>query len=95
MATAAAPPRATSSNSGAKKSEESVCVAVNIRPLIDIELDQGCQECLYVTPGTSQVRAACGRPLEPNCAHCSCAPALAHAAVGRWARKRVNRRLPN
>lgn len=39
-----------------KKSEESVCVAVNIRPLIEIELDQGCQECLYVTPGLGQVR---------------------------------------
>ena len=38
-----------------RKSEESVCVAVNIRPLIDIELDQGCQECLFVTPGIGQV----------------------------------------
>jgi len=34
-----------------------VCVAVNIRPLIDIELDQGCQECLFVTPGINQVNA--------------------------------------
>ncbi|KIZ01228.1 kinesin family member 3/17 [Monoraphidium neglectum] len=41
-----------------KKSEESVCVAVNIRPLIEIELDQGCQECLYVTPGLGQVHTA-------------------------------------
>lgn len=37
-----------------------MCVAVNIRPLIDIELSEGCQECLYVTPGQPQVR---DRPL--------------------------------
>ncbi|GBF91684.1 kinesin family member heavy chain [Raphidocelis subcapitata] len=52
----AAPAASRPSTAGAsKKSEESVCVAVNIRPLIDIELDQGCQECLFVTPGLSQV----------------------------------------
>jgi hypothetical protein len=55
----AAPLAARPSTAGAmahgKRSEESVCVAVNIRPLIDIELDQGCQECLFVTPGLNQV----------------------------------------
>lgn len=56
-ATAARPGTAAGSGAGAgaKKAEESVCVAVNIRPLIDIELEQGCQECLSVTPGLPQV----------------------------------------
>jgi hypothetical protein len=52
-AAAAAPPQAQTNS----KREESVCVAVNIRPLIDIELDQGCQECLFVAPGQNQVAA--------------------------------------
>lgn len=30
-------------------------VAVHIRPLIDTEQDNGCQDILSVTPGTSQV----------------------------------------
>jgi hypothetical protein len=34
-----------------------VKVAVNIRPLIDIELAAGCQEALYVPPGEPQVRS--------------------------------------
>ena len=34
---------------------ESVCVAVHVRPLIDLEHEQGCRECLEVTPGQSQV----------------------------------------
>jgi hypothetical protein len=35
---------------------ESVCVAVHVRPLIDLEHEQGCMECLEVTPGQPQVR---------------------------------------
>ena len=46
---------------------EAVCVAVHIRPLIEQELEQGCAECLAVTPGMPQVsyrvlQAAQGRP---------------------------------
>jgi len=37
-------------------STESVAVAVHIRPLIEQELDQGCEDCLDVTPGVPQVR---------------------------------------
>jgi hypothetical protein len=56
-APAAAPlQRERPSTGGGKRSEERVCVAVNIRPLIDIELEQGCQECLFVAPGMNQVR---------------------------------------
>lgn len=40
----------------APTSTESVAVAVHIRPLIEQELDQGCEECLEVTPGVPQVR---------------------------------------
>lgn len=41
----------------AKGPEEdcSVRVAVHIRPLIDAELVEGCQTCLSVSPGQSQV----------------------------------------
>ena len=35
---------------------ESVVVAINIRPLVDSELAEGCKECLLVTPGEPQVR---------------------------------------
>ncbi len=34
---------------------DAVCVAVQIRPLVDAELAQGCQPCLTVTPGQPQV----------------------------------------
>lgn len=34
---------------------ESVVVCVHVRPLIDLEHEQGCRECLEVTPGQSQV----------------------------------------
>lgn len=37
-------------------SSESVAVAVHIRPLIEQELEQGCEECIHVpSPGASQV----------------------------------------
>ena len=50
---------------GAPEEECSVCVAVHVRPLIDIELVDGCQECLKVTPGVPQassgnVECRCG-----------------------------------
>lgn len=35
--------------------EDSVVVAVNVRPLIDLELAEGCKPCLHVTPGEPQV----------------------------------------
>eukprot|EP00951_Prasinocladus_malaysianus_P043370 scaffold540420_cov34-Prasinocladus_malaysianus.AAC.1 len=31
-----------------------VCVAVHVRPLIDIETAEGCQETLFTTPGQKQ-----------------------------------------
>jgi len=34
---------------------EAVMVAVHVRPLIEQELEQGCAECLTVTPGAPQV----------------------------------------
>ncbi|GMH44881.1 hypothetical protein BSKO_12838 [Bryopsis sp. KO-2023] len=40
---------------GGEGEECSVCVAVNIRPLIGQEIVEGCQECLNVTPGQPQV----------------------------------------
>ena len=71
-----------------KKSEESVCVAVNIRPLIDIELDQGCQECLYVTPGLGQVGArAAGRVCGAATLAGPAAPAMACTTPSRGARR--------
>lgn len=36
--------------------ECSVCVAVHVRPLISQELEDGCKECLVLTPGEPQVR---------------------------------------
>ena len=43
------------SKSTEKEEECSVCVAVNIRPLIGNELVEGCQECLDVDAGLAQV----------------------------------------
>jgi kinesin family protein 4/21/27 len=37
------------------RQEDSVVVAVNVRPLIDLELAEGCKPCLHVTPGEPQV----------------------------------------
>lgn len=34
--------------------QESVCVAVNVRPLIESELIEGCKPTLYITPGEPQ-----------------------------------------
>lgn len=42
-----------------------VCVAVHVRPLIDREIEQACQECLVVPYGQPQVRAAL-RPRRSN-----------------------------
>lgn len=41
-----------------KEQEEgsNVCVAVKIRPMVPTELDDGCRESLFVTPGLPQVR---------------------------------------
>ena len=38
----------------------SVCVAVHIRPLIAIELADGCQACLSVADGQKQVLSSLG-----------------------------------
>ncbi|GLI69654.1 hypothetical protein VaNZ11_014325 [Volvox africanus] len=35
--------------------ESNVCVAVKIRPLVASEIDEGCRESLFVTPGCPQV----------------------------------------
>jgi hypothetical protein len=35
-----------------------VCVAVHVRPLVENEAMEGCQEVLYTTPGEPQVRPA-------------------------------------
>jgi len=35
--------------------KDSVKVAVNIRPLITVELQEGCTDCVTVTPGEPQV----------------------------------------
>lgn len=49
---------AASGGAGAKDEECSVCVAVKVRPLVPSELDDGCRESLFVSPGTTtQVRA--------------------------------------
>ena len=48
---------------GAAVDSESVCVAVHVRPLIDLETDQGCGECLQVTPGQPQVNNQCTRKI--------------------------------
>lgn len=45
----------TKSNPVEKEEECSVCVAVNIRPLIGNELVEGCQECLQVAAEQAQV----------------------------------------
>lgn len=36
-------------------SEDSVKVAVRIRPLVKTEIERGCQTCLDVIPGESQI----------------------------------------
>ena len=46
------------SKSTEKEEECSVCVAVNIRPLIGNELVEGCQECLDVDAGLAQVMSS-------------------------------------
>jgi hypothetical protein len=46
--------------SGAAAPQESVCVAVNIRPLIEPELIEGCKPALLVTPGEPQVGRSTG-----------------------------------
>lgn len=40
----------------ASAEESNVCVAVKIRPLVPAEVDDGCRETLFVTPGLPQVR---------------------------------------
>lgn len=42
-------------NNVEKEEECSVCVAVNIRPLIGNELAEGCRECLQVAAKQAQV----------------------------------------
>lgn len=52
---AAAAAVAPSPQEDASKAGESVCVAINIRPLVAAELEEGCKECLTITPGEPQV----------------------------------------
>ncbi|GAB1869940.1 Chromosome-associated kinesin KIF4 [Camponotus japonicus] len=37
-------------------SDDTVCVALRIRPLVESEIEKGCQMCLNVVPGEPQVR---------------------------------------
>lgn len=46
---------ATKSTAVEKEEECSVCVAVNIRPLVTNEIVEGCQECLQVAAEQAQV----------------------------------------
>lgn len=36
-------------------SDDTVCVALRIRPLVESEIEKGCQMCLDVVPGEPQV----------------------------------------
>jgi kinesin family protein 4/21/27 len=45
----------TSEAPDAHQQKDSVKVAVNIRPLITVELQDGCTDCVTVTPGEPQV----------------------------------------
>ncbi len=47
-----------------------VQVAVHIRPLIDGEREAGCQESLFVTPGTPQVVFAAASRHHDYCTQC-------------------------
>ena len=49
------PAMAVEDHLSAAAQEDSVVVAVNVRPLIDLELAEGCKPCLHVTPGEPQV----------------------------------------
>jgi hypothetical protein len=48
-------PMETSEAAAAHPQKDSVKVAVNIRPLITVELQDGCTDCVTVTPGEPQV----------------------------------------
>lgn len=50
------PAAAAAATADGAAAAESVVVAINIRPLVDSELAEGCKECLLVTPGEPQVR---------------------------------------
>lgn len=54
--TVEAPPPMPPAAAAADAAAESVVVAINMRPLVDSELAEGCKECLLVTPGEPQVR---------------------------------------
>lgn len=45
----------TSEAAAAPQQKDSVKVAVNVRPLITVELQDGCTDCVTVTPGEPQV----------------------------------------
>lgn len=54
--------------------QESVCVAVNVRPLIDHEIEEGARPTLFITPGEPQVRQSGGRHAPtsmPGCTACT------------------------
>nr|CAB3448144.1 unnamed protein product [Digitaria exilis] len=46
----------TSEAAAAPQQKDSVKVAVNVRPLITVELQDGCTDCVTVTPGEPQVQ---------------------------------------
>lgn len=49
-------PRRSADQADREDQGQNVCVAVNIRPLINAELDNACRTCLSVPPGQVQVR---------------------------------------
>ncbi|KAF8779786.1 hypothetical protein HU200_002045 [Digitaria exilis] len=49
-------PMETSEAAAAPQQKDSVKVAVNVRPLITVELQDGCTDCVTVTPGEPQVQ---------------------------------------
>jgi kinesin family protein 4/21/27 len=49
----------TSEAAAAHPQKDSVKVAVNIRPLITVELQDGSTDCVIVTPGEPQVPICC------------------------------------
>ncbi|CAN6246143.1 unnamed protein product [Urochloa humidicola] len=49
-------PMETPEAAAANQQKDSVKVAVNIRPLITVELQDGCTDCVTVTPGEPQVQ---------------------------------------
>ena len=68
-----------------QQEESCVLVAVNVRPLIDLELAEGCKPCLHITPGEPQVgplrTAEAQQPAAAPCPPDRCRRRMAVAGV--------------